>query len=187
MKQVILDVETTGLNERRNGIIQLSGIIITDGAYRESFDFRCKPLPQDDIDEKALAVSGLDRMVIQKYQSPYDAKRQFTELLKQYIDPYDRSDKALFIGYNAVFDWRFLYTWFQKLGDNFFGSYFFYPPIDVAVLAGEHLKAKRSGMKNFKLNTAAEHVGIKVNQDRLHDSMYDVELTWELYLQITKQ
>jgi hypothetical protein len=40
----------------------------------------------------------------------------------------------------------------------------------------------RAELTNFKLSTVARHCGISVDDKRLHDSLYDIELTRELWL-----
>jgi DNA polymerase III epsilon subunit-like protein len=51
MKYIFLDTETTGTDPVKNGIIQLSGIIVVpdvlaDGA-EEKFDLKMQPFPAD--------------------------------------------------------------------------------------------------------------------------------------------
>jgi hypothetical protein len=40
---------------------------------------------------------------------------------------------------------------------------------------------ERHRLVNFKLATVAAHMGIEVDQESLHDSLYDVSLTIELF------
>ena len=54
-------------------------------------------------------------------------------------------------------------------------------------LAAEHLKEARSGMPNFKLGTVARTLGIEVDQTRLHDAIYDTELTYQIYQIVTNE
>jgi hypothetical protein len=44
------------------------------------------------------------------------------------------------------------------------------------------LRPVRAELPNFKLATVARHTGIDVDDSRLHDSMYDIELTRQLWL-----
>jgi DNA polymerase III subunit epsilon len=39
-------------------------------------------------------------------------------------------------------------------------------------------------MKDFKLSTIAEKLGITVDPSKLHDALYDVELTRESYYRL---
>ena len=81
---------------------------------------------------------------------------------------------------NASFDNQFLRAWFTQCGDNYFGSWFWYPPIDVMALAGIRLMHVRHELKDFKLGTVCEYFGIKP-QGELHDAYVDIDLTEKLY------
>lgn len=37
--------------------------------------------------------------------------------------------------------------WFEKSRDKYFGSWFYFPPIDVMGMAAVHLISRRAGMK----------------------------------------
>jgi DNA polymerase-3 subunit epsilon len=91
-----------------------------------------------------------------------------------------------FIGYNShSFDMPFVRQFFSKCKDRYFGSWFHYPSIDVMILAAEHLKSKRRWYPDFKLSTVADRMGIEVDKSRLHDALYDIELTREIYRRVT--
>jgi len=54
------------------------------------------------------------------------------------------------------------------------------------VLAAEHLKERRGLMADFKLKTVAQFLGIEIDESKLHDAVYDIKLTREIYKLITK-
>lgn len=109
-------------------------------------------------------------------------KRELTTLLGKYIDKYDRNDKYHFIGYNARFDADFVRKLFEKNGDQYFGSWFWFPPIDVMNLAAVDLLKLRNTLPNFKLATVIEKYGIKSEEEKeLHDAYTDVRLTQKLF------
>ena len=49
------------------------------------------------------------------------------------------------------------------------------------VLASQYLLAERPLMPNFKLSTVAAQLGVVVAEDKLHDALYDVDLTRDAY------
>ena len=69
-------------------------------------------------------------------------------------------------------------------GDKYFGSYFWSNSIDVMVLATLRLLGVRPTMENFKLMTVAKTVGVQIDESKLHDAMYDIYLTREIYNRI---
>ena len=52
------------------------------------------------------------------------------------------------------------------------------------VLATLRLLGVRPTMENFKLMTVAKTVGIQIDESKLHDAMYDIYLTREIYNRI---
>lgn len=187
MKLLFFDIETTGTMYWKNGIHQLSGIITVDGEVKESFDFRVQPNPQAQIDPEALAVSGVTKQQIMEYPPMGEVYRDFVDMLGRYVDKFDRSDKMFLVGYNnASFDNQFLRAWFKQNNDNFFGSWFWSNSLDVMVLASGYLLKERAQMRDFKLSTVAAQCGIAVEESSLHDALYDVRLTMELYNRVTK-
>jgi DNA polymerase-3 subunit epsilon len=185
IKGLYVDVETTGLTDD-HAIIQLSGIVTINGDIKEEFDFRIKPLESDIIDDKALKVNGIKREAFsrEEYLYPDVAYNKFTSLLGKYVGKFDRQDKFHFIAYNAKFDMDRLRAFFLKMSDKFFGSWFFFPYIDVMSLAATALVRQRHTMPNFKLLTVAETLGIDTTKFNLHDSLDDIKLTREVFMRL---
>ena len=44
MKNLWIDLETTGLDVKKHGVVQIAGIVEIDGEIQESFNFFTKPL-----------------------------------------------------------------------------------------------------------------------------------------------
>ena len=195
-KYLFVDVETTGTSPERHGLTQLSGCVQVGDDVKEYFDYFIRPFREDVIEEEALKVTGFDRRQFlpendpnclkvdgQVFADPFETFASFKELLARYVDPYNKSDKLQFVGYNShSFDMPFLRRFWEKNNDRFFGSWFWYPGLDVMLIWAQLLKDERGQLPNFKLATVAKHCGIEVEEDRLHDSRYDIDLTRELWL-----
>ena len=178
MKLVFFDLETTGTNPGKHGIHQISGQIVIDGVVKESFDFHVQPNPKALIEEEALKVGGVTREQILAYPPMQQVYQEFVAMLGKYVDKFNKKDKFFLVGYNnAAFDNQFLRGFFLQNGDVYFGSWFWSNSIDVMVFASAYLATRRPEMENFKLSTVAKTLGIVVNDDSLHDAMYDIELT----------
>ena len=188
IKKVFIDVETTGTNHRQNGIIQIAGSVcfFTDSGVeeKENFNFNVAPFPSDRVEDQALEVNKVSKEQIAKYPMPNKVYRDFSNLIGKYCEKFNRQDKMFFVGYNARFDYDFMRSWFEKNGDNYFGSFFFFPPIDVMNLAIVDSIKQRHLLPNFKLGTVAEHYGIKA-EGMLHDADVDIELTKRLYIELS--
>ena len=180
-KLLFLDVETTGTDPARHGIVQLSGIIEIDGIEKERFDYRLKPFPGDLVNPEALKVNGLTMEQIRGFEEPLTVYQEFKVMIFKYIDRYDKKEKFHIVGYNSRFDDSFLRRLFEKCLDKFYGSYFWWPAIDVSNMAALKCINSRYEFKNFKLITVAKAAGIEIDPNKLHDAMYDVNITKELF------
>ena len=181
IKVLHLDTETTGLNPQNNGIHQISGIIEIDGVEKQQFNFKVRPFPEDIIEEKALAVSGVSKEAILAYPEPSIVYQQLKEYFVSYVNPRNISDKFMLVGYNVRFDDDFMRAWFKKLGDPYCGSWVHWPALDAANLALVLLRDERGKMPDFRLVTAAAKLGIEVDESLAHDALYDVKLSREIY------
>ena len=155
-KLFFIDLETTGLSAYKNGVWQFGGIIDVAGKT-EKITCEMKPFPNDVIEDKALAVSGKTKEEILALGSPFDFYAKLTSTMARYIDKFNKADKFYMIGYNVSFDEGFLRQWLRKCGDNYFGSYFYWPCVDVANIAASKIISKNLTRpeKNFKLGLSA--------------------------------
>jgi len=173
-KKIYIDTETTGTDPKKHALIQLSGFILANGS-KETFNFFIKPFPQDEIDEQALAISGITIEQLETFPAPEDVFIEFIFLLSKYIDRYDKIDKFLLFGYQPKFDADFLKEFFLKNNDDYFGAWFFTPPIDTMSIAAYALQKERKYLPNFKLETVADY--LKIGHGKLHDAREDIALT----------
>jgi DNA polymerase-3 subunit epsilon len=181
LKTIFIDCETTGVDPQRHGLVQIAGSVVIEGLAVDNFNITMAPMPGDRVDPEALSVNGLTELDLATFQPARDAYVLFQQLLSARCDKFNRTDKFHFIGYNGDFDAAFVRRWFEKCGDKYFGSFFWWPTIDVAKLAGLHLMRKRHLMPDFKLKTVAKYCGIAVDDSRLHDAAYDIHLTQQLF------
>lgn len=187
MKLAFIDVETTGTKFWRNGIHQLSGCLEIGGEIVETFNYKVQPNPACQIEEEALQVAGVTRDQVMSYRPMGEVYKEFVALLGKHVSRYDKKDKFWFIGYNSQgFDMPMVRAWFVQNGDQYFGSFFHSVSPDVMVLAAQQLMGDRSGMEDFKLKTVARKLGVVVDDTRLHDAMYDIEITRQAYHILTK-
>lgn len=187
MKICFIDTETTGLDAKRHGIIQIAAIMEIDGVEAGRFETLLRPSPTCACDHKALEVSGHTVEEIKGFKPEADAFREFMDFLGAHISKFDKADKAIFSGYNAPFDNEFIRQLFERNGDKFFGSWFWSGTVDVMGLALLNLADQRAQMENFKLGTVAARVlGIDRVEELtaahgLHNAMTDIEITREIF------
>lgn len=51
----------------------------------------------------------------------------------------------------------------------------------MMVMATSYLLDKRSEMENFKQGTVAKALGIQIEDSKLHDAMYDIDVCKAIY------
>lgn len=184
-KLLFFDLETTGVKFWRNGIHQIGGIVDIDGQEVERFDIRLAPNPAATIEQEALDVAGVTLEQVQSYQPMEEGYRQLVGILSKYVNKFDKRDKMYLVGYNnAGFDNNFLRALFTQCGDKYFGSWFYPNCMDVYVMVTPFLMGVRNDMENFKLMTVARTMGIEIDENKLHDATYDIELTRDIFYKI---
>lgn len=182
MKIIVIDTETTGTLYYKHYIHQLSGMIVIDDVIKEKFNFNIAPHEKALVDEQALKVSGVDLATIQSYPHRTTQFNAFKAILAKYVDPYNPTDKFFILGYNnSWFDNEFLRSYFTLEGSEDWGCWFWQNTLDAMILASYYLMPDRAKMPSFKLKRVAIWLGIKIDESRLHDAVYDCELTWAVY------
>lgn len=183
MKRVWVDKETTGTDPLRHSVIQLAAIVEINGEVVDEFECFLAPLPGRLIDPRALEVNQRTEDEIKAFPPASVGYSEFKKVLSKHINPYDRGDKAFFSGFNAIFDFNMGHTLAQGVGDKYFGSWFYYPPLDVAVIAGHKLAHVRHTFPNWKLGTLCAHAGIKPEDfgGNAHDALVDISMTRALF------
>ena len=176
MKEFWFDVETGGLDPKRDAILQIAGMIVVDGKVVEIFNYLLKPMEGKNVDPKALEINKIDPSCGQEPEAVYS---QLLGLLDTYVSKYNKQDKFHIFGYNGNFDANFLRQFFADNGNEFFGSYFWSPVIDVMTYAGIKLMPERRNMLNFKLGTVCEHLGIEL--EGAHNALSDIYATRKIW------
>jgi DNA polymerase III alpha subunit (gram-positive type) len=182
-KYCFVDVETTGLNVKRNHIFQLSGAIVTPGLETlERFDYRFRPFSLEHADDEALSKT---RMSLQDLEdlplSADEVYQSFREILDRHVSRFDKKDKMHLVAYNAAFDSDFIREFFSLHGDSYYGSYFWNPPICVMQAMAWFTQRVRGAFPNFRLGTMCEAAEIKWDEGAAHDAQYDISQTIKLF------
>jgi DNA polymerase-3 subunit epsilon len=189
-KILFYDLETTGVKPWRNGIHQIAGIVDIDGEVKEEFNLLVKPHPDADLNPEALAmaahlkIDGLSpEEVLTTLPDMASVHKHLTDnILGKYVSRYDKQDKMFLCGYNnSQFDNQFFRFWFEQNGDPYFNAWFWINTLDVMTLSTQFFLKERAQMPDFKLVTVARRIGMAVDEEKLHDALYDIHLTRDLY------
>lgn len=196
-KLLYFDLETCGLIPGTHCPHQIAMIIEIDGVEKERIELKMRPNPGSPVSPEALAVGHVTIQQLREYPlSQHDGYLHLCAVLGQYVSKFDKSDKFHLVGYNnRSFDDQFLRALWTGCNDVYFGSWFWADSIDCLVLASNDIANKktpagspvRSTLPNFKLSTVAAYYGVSIDESRLHDALYDVEITREIYNRINYQ
>jgi len=182
-----VDVETSGLDYKKNGIIQLACIIDIDGEVVDKINTGIRPDNQLVIEKEALEISGTSSSDINSYPSEKKVYYILHETLDMYVDKFNKRDKFWFGAYNYRFDMNFLQEFWErnKSSKEYFGSYIarqhYLDPmglVNVLVATGVVPKPK-----NMTLEMTSRHFGVEPEGD-LHDAFTDIQLCRALYYEL---
>lgn len=178
MRKLWLDVETTGVDKDKNGIIQLACIDEQTGA---KFKINMKPFKGCIYDKKAKEIHGKSKKMISKYMPEHEALDKFLDWMF-YLDG---EGQFSITGYNSRFDKDFIATLFKR-NEVEFWNYFNHYDIDVfALVKILDLEGVLDGKKCKKLGAICNTMGVKL--DNAHDALADIKATRKLYKKIMKR
>ena len=128
-------------------------------------------------------------MTVEKLKTfplPQELYKNLISILDKYIDKYNKEDKFYLAGHNVQFDMDFLKLFFKKMGNEYFGSYFWYKTVDLMALATILHTAGLINLTSWKLDEIAKYLGISTNEN-LHDASVDVDLTRKCFCKLASK
>jgi len=187
---VYYDVETTGLDPKTAGIVQISMMFEKNGEVVDVYDsmIDCSKYTRDvSIAQKALDINGVKLEEISTFPSPQQVVAEIgAKLMKNYKD-----NKVKLCGFNNTsFDKYFLQELYNQT-DYDYDIFYHYKQIDVfeALKALQYLGLMKATW-NQRLVTFIEGYGLDTVDNiekKAHNSLYDVQMTRELFYYIKKE
>lgn len=187
MNILFLDTETTGLDENKHAMVQIACILDdSSGNTIDKFNVYIKPFKGDLLNKDALYINGIDKKDFHtsKFLSPNIAFEKFISFLSKHINRYNNEDKLIIAGKNIKFDIQFLRRFFDKCDDNYYGSWFWYPSIDIESEFAKYMILKNIFLPNYKIETLCEYFDISI---KAHDAREDIKATREIYYKIMSE
>lgn len=181
---VIIDIETTGLSPEYDSIIEMSAIKIKDGCMIDEFSSLSKPdsyfIPFDDLNCENYLIDehGSHYYYVDNFIS--DLTGITNEMLAN-ADPIENvlenyllflGDSVL-VGHNVNFDVNFIYDKTYSLFGNEFSNDF----IDTMRMARKLFPDE----KHHRLIDCATMCNVNYNDNDLHRSLKDCELTGDVF------
>ncbi|ABV36602.1 DNA-directed DNA polymerase [Shewanella sediminis HAW-EB3] len=174
-RQVILDTETTGMNQGAGaiylghriieiGCVEVINRRLTGRHYHEYIN------PQQIIDEEAIEVHGITNEYVAN-------KPKFAEISQSFIDFIDGAEV---VAHNASFDVNFMdheFSLLQPRGPKTADICQILDTLDIA-------KFLHPGQKN-NLDALCKRYGIDNSRRELHGALLDAEILADVYLMMT--
>lgn len=154
----IIDLETTGVDQRTDKIIEFGGVKMVDGVITETFSSLIDPgIP---LPAKITELTGITNDDLNGAPSVDAVMPDF----------YKFTADSILVGHNVSFDIGFLNAEGQAIH-----IYFDQEKMDTYILAQRYLK----GLSNFKLKTVIKHFGIE--NEHAHRAVHDCIATAEAF------
>lgn len=175
MKIVFFDTETSGLK------FEEGARILSCSAYTYPVKDESRLVKHTwtlnwgiDIPEEASKVNGLTREYLEKH-----GRTDTTQALREMYDVIFGA--YTIVAYNLPFDMSMLHSHWKEYS-KFYREYVeksrrkqFVDPLVIDKALDPFRKGKRT------LMATAKHYGVKVDEDKLHDASYDVEVLMDVY------
>jgi DNA polymerase-3 subunit epsilon len=146
---------------------------------------KARPPKGAPINTEALTACGKTVEEISNYKNTQiELKEMFEAWLSEWVDKFDKDDKMWFVAYNAEFDYRFCRRLWVDHDDKFFGSFFWFPYLDVMTIAAWALQDKRGLLPNFRLNTLAKAMGFEIKDEYFHGALFDARVVRRIYYKL---
>ena len=174
MRQICLDLETTGLSPSDgHRIVEIGCVEIVDRKVTGN-EFHCYINPERKCDAGAFKVHGLSDEFLEKQ-----------EKIEHFIDyfHYFMRDADEIIIHNARFDLSFLRH--EQVTNENYGWVDFVEPGAIPIICTMKL-AKEKGHQKTSLNALCEYYGIDISHRTSHGALTDAELLAKLYLRMTE-
>lgn len=156
---VVLDLETTGLDKRKDGIIEVAAIRVENGAITEKMEtlVRCDVMIPPDI----VQITGITEELMKSGKETEDVLEELSEF----------AEGLPFVCHNASFDKEFLSEAFRRVHIEALDNRF----IDTLKLA----QLMIPDLGSYKLSSLAEYLNVSSVQH--HRAMADCETTYGIY------
>lgn len=168
---VVVDIETSGLNEFQNQIVQLSAIKVLVDPAEDYVQFNQFVKLDGPMDIEAWRVHRIPHTILQNAPSIDKAMYAFDSFVKQH---YCRDDnEPILAGHHVSFDNKFLRAAYEKC--SIYPFPFDRHMIDLWPIARTYLNATGVTLERYSLQSLCDYCGL-IRQTG-HDSFEDVSLT----------
>lgn len=179
-KMAIVDIETTGLDPVKNGILSIGAVALDTGTM---FYVECFAQPGEEISNEALLINGFGMDEILVHPNP--KKMEIKEALVAFGDWALANKVEILGGHNVSFDIGFLRAKMAKYGAKWrFGHRY----VDIHSIAYGVFVAKGLTLpeKGLDLKAVLQFTNLEeANKKEVHSALYDAQAEAEAFSRLT--
>ena len=172
MYEIVIDIETTGLDKLVDTPIQIAWQVLSQKREPlEEGSFYINPgIPLPNVITRITGIS--QETLNQRGYGNGPATRKYMDLIW-------RLQPCTLVGHNLIaFDYPILHNWMER----FYSGRFKQPPVVKLVDTMHMASVKWKTKKWMKLEACAKRLEILFNKEQLHNAKEDVRLTTAVYL-----
>lgn len=183
LKLLFIDLETTGLDHERCGVIQIAGTIdyIYEGfrvETKDTFNFELKPFKGQICEAGAMKLLNTTPEQLATRTDPVFGYAELINVFDKHIDRFNKEDKFFMVGQNPSFDYKFMDAFFKKNGSKYFYAYVNYHLLDVGIFTAMFRALGKIKCENIKLETVCKMLGVPLEA---HNAKNDIEATRNIF------
>ncbi len=177
---IVFDVETSGLDEKTNGIIGLGGIMLPSG---DTFYHEPRLMRKLQAHPKALEVNGFTEEEIRS-----EDRVDMGLTLQRFSDWAAKAEDMILAGWNTTFDYRFLVAEYERHGLRW---PFKYRVVDIQSIAYMVMRIKdkwtpmHDGVSTVGLNYTLKWLGLP-KEPEPHNALTGAQCNVDVLMALTK-
>lgn len=161
---VVFDIETTGLDNRTNGITEIGAVKVENGVIVDKWSTFVNP--QQPIPPNIQALTGISDDMVADAQTIEEILPKFKEFCKG----------CVMVAHNASFDMGFMRRKAEEMGTDFD-----FPYLDTLMLA----RCMYPFLHNYKLDTITNHLNVILENH--HRAVDDAKATADAFVKMLAQ
>ena len=181
---VIVDIETSGFNPKKNALLEIAAVIVELNSNHEleiteRYSTHVVPFKNSELDASALKFNGIDPY--HPFRMAIDEKDALDMLFKPIKHAVKRNNctRAILVGHNPAFDISFLNAAIQRTQIKR-SPFHPFSTFDTATLGG-------LAYQQTVLAKIAQTAGLEWDNEKAHSALYDAEMTAELFCMIVNR
>jgi len=181
---VIIDIETSGFNPKKNALLEIAAVIVElnndhELEITERYSTHVVPFKNSELDESALRFNGIDPH--HPFRMAIDEKEALELIFKPIKQAVKRNNctRAILVGHNPAFDIAFLNAAIHRTQIKR-SPFHPFSTFDTATLGG-------LVYQQTVLAKIAQAAGLEWDNEKAHSALYDAEKTAELFCMIVNR